>query len=367
MCIRDRLHDGYQAAYLEFVSAVPAPDAMDLAHGRLDWSNLGPLPPGGKHTVTLRLLAIHPMLGALNCAEAHYTVGASPLVASDCATVDIHSRPPSIQVLKERLLAAGMPPDTLLAQGDLARYRVTIVNTGPTPLLNVVVEEHFDPGCASFVPGAGPATQVVDLGHLRWVLPGLPVGGSESWVVTLRLHGFCSPLGNCVVAHGEGPQGEEVHSEACVELAMTLPEPGLSVQKRQVAPEGVPQVGDVVEYEIVARNTGNMTLDRVAISDFYDGDCLAFVGAVPMPNQVSLNEIWWGYLGPLAPGEGVTVRVLLRIKANCGVLENCARAAWLVNDILEWEAVDCVPLVVGEGGPPLYLPLILRRYPPAGQ
>jgi len=359
------LHDGYQAAYFEFVSAAPPPDAVDPAHGRLDWNNLGPLAPGAKHMVNLRLRAIHPALGALNCAEAHYTVGASPLMAYDCATVDIRSRPPSIQVRKERLpTPSGLPPNAPLAQGELARYRVTVVNTGPDPLHDVVVEDHYDPGCAEFVASDGPATVLVAPGHLRWHLLGLPTGDSASWVVTLRLRGFCSPFANCALAHAFGPQGEEVGSDACVELAMVRAEPGLSISKRQVAPPGPVPVGGVVDYEIVVRNTGNLTLDHVALTDWYDGGCLAFVGAAPLPTYVGPNELHWDQVGPLGPGDAAIVHVLLRIKAPCGQMENCARAVWLVSDTPELEAVDCVPLVLARGSRPVYLPLILRNYPP---
>ena len=357
------LHDAYQADYFElFTSSVP-PDASDPVHGRLDWNDLGPLPPGGVHSVVIGLRGIGPKLGALNCAEAQYVVGSSSFAPSDCVPMDILDPPASIRVAKHRLGAApGRPPDEPLAQGEWVRYRIEVSNTGPAPLQNVTVQDFFDPGCATFITSNGPPTDIHGPGHLVWILPHLPVGATQSWVTTLSLDQHCNPFGNCVIAHGEGPEGETVTSRECVELPMVPPEPGIDVEKRQIEPQRPAEVGEAVKYEVVVRNTGNSTLERVTLIDLCDADCLEFVAALPVPTHVVPGEIIWEHMGPLAPGDAVAVTVMLRVKADCEEIENCARALWMVGDEVALEALDCTPIVTRSEGPrPLFLPLILRN------
>jgi len=142
------LHDGYQTAWLEYVSAVPPPDAIDLVHGRLDWNNLGPLNPGQSATVQLTLRAKAPGVGVQNCAESSYTVGSSVFNPYQCATVDIRSPGAAIGVDKELSWPA---PGKPLAVGEIAAFTITVRNAGPVTLCNVVVEDNYDTGCLTFV------------------------------------------------------------------------------------------------------------------------------------------------------------------------------------------------------------------------
>jgi uncharacterized repeat protein (TIGR01451 family) len=354
------LHDGYQAAYLHFISATPAPTSVDLVHGRLDWANLGALAPGQTRTVTLRLEAIKPHLGAANCAEVHYVVGATHLLASDCATVDIRSEPPSISVAKERVALDPLQPATV---GDLVTFRLTVRNTGPTPLVNIAVEDAFDANCLTFVSAPGMNTLVLP-GLLRWEFPSLGVGDALSWEVTFRARELCPHVANCAIADGEGPEGQPVHDETCVELGLRAMEPGLRVTKRLAAPEYLPGVGTVMRFELTVRNTGNVTLDVVSAEDDWDADCLEYVTAMPGPDviDVAAGRIRWHNVGPLDAGQAAVLSVYLRGTGVClpGTW-NCARAEWLVQGSPALDDMDCVELPIGEGRGRLYLPVQLKN------
>lgn len=361
------LHDAYEVAYFDYDSAAPGPDAVDVANGRLDWNNIGPLDPGDTRTVTVRLVAKKPHLGARNCAESRYTVGSSALAPSDCANVDILTELPSISVRKERMGAGAISdPDAPVAVRDTVWFKVTVQNTGMMPLSNVVVEDHYDADCMQFVNA--PLATYVGPGLLRWTIPSLAVGDGESWDVVFWVTAPCNPIPNCVVADGTGPQGQPVHDEMCVEFPVTAPQPDLRVTKRLAAPEAVPNVGDVMRFEVVVQNTGNTTLRTVPVDDTWDSDCMEFVTASPSPDVVDAlaGHIHWNDVGPLAPGGSAILSVFLRAKSPCAPAWNCARASWVEEEVVRLDAMDCAEVPIGRGIPKLYLPIVMRQYAAPG-
>jgi uncharacterized repeat protein (TIGR01451 family) len=310
------LHDGYQVAHFEFLTATLAP-TTDLVHGRLDWSNLGPLSPGETHTVTVRLIATAAGLGATNCAESHYAVGSTTFVPSSCATVDVLSEPPSIQVNKEHVASN---PGRATAVGDTVTFEVSVSNTGPVPLSDVLIEDTYDPDCMSFVSAAGVATSLTS-GLLRWELPALAAGEALSWTVDFEVTNICLPDGlwNRTVADAEGPEGQPAHDETLVAFEAEPVAPDLSVTKRLVEPKAVPGPGSVLQYEILVRNTGNTALAVLASDDSWDPDCLEFAGAVPVPDGIDASGglAYWDNVGPLGPGDASALSVFLRVAETC--------------------------------------------------
>jgi len=342
------LHDGYQVAHFDFLSGTPAPSATDLIHGRLDWNNLGSLAPGGKRTVTLRLRAKAPGLGATNCAESNYTVGSSNFTPSDCATVDILSEPPFIRVQKERV---AQNPNAPVAVGDNVTYKLSVSNVGPVPLSNVYVLDEYNVLCMAFVSAPGMATSFTP-GLLSWDIGALAVGETRSWEVVFEVTDICSapPFGNCVIADGVGPQGQPVHDATCLEIEAEPARPDLRVVKRLAEPLAQPVLGSVLRYEIVVQNPGNTTLAHVEAHDDWDSDCLEYVGAIPAPDGVDAASgiAFWANVGPLGPGESAVISVFLRAKAICAWTPNCVQAIWLVDDIPELDAMDCVEVTIGQ-------------------
>jgi uncharacterized repeat protein (TIGR01451 family) len=357
------LHDGYQVMYFDFDSATPGPNTIDLINGRLDWNNIGPLAPSQTKTVLLRLIAKKPHLGALNCAESRYTVGSSSLMPSDCATVDILTEWPSISIQKER---TGPDPTAAVAVGDTVAFKITIRNTGMTPLNNVVVQDFYDSDCLEFVNAPGMATYLGP-GSLRWEFPGpsaLNVGDSLSWDVIFRVKAPCNPIPNCAAADGSDPDGAPVHDETCVEITATMPEPGLSITKRLAAPEAMPGVGKVMRFEIVVQNTGNSTLGIVPVDDNWDADCLMFVTANPSPDFLNeaAGHIHWNNVGPLPPGGSAVLSVFFGGKALCEQTGNCARAWWEEGGVVRLDAMDCAEFAIGAGMRKVYLPIVMKQY-----
>ena len=71
------VHDDYDPAYLDFVSASPAQTSVNEATGDIDWNNLAHSPadgdpavwePGATRTITLNFTALLPVTVTENCA-----------------------------------------------------------------------------------------------------------------------------------------------------------------------------------------------------------------------------------------------------------------------------------------------------------
>jgi uncharacterized repeat protein (TIGR01451 family) len=360
------LHDGYQVAYFDFDSAAPSPTSVDLVHGRLDWTNLGPLPPGGKHTIIIRLVAKGPGVGATNCAETHYTVGSSNLVPSDCATVDIIAEGPAIRVEKVYTWPGPNKPPTV---GGQAVFSVTVRNAGTVPLSSVEVQDGFPDGCFKFVGVPGMVSQQPAPGTVLWQFPTLAPGESRSWNVIMEAIAPCMPVENCAYAGGFGPQGQYVENHSCVELRIEPPEPRLNVTKRLADPQQLPGMGGIFRFEIVMRNTGNTVMATVPVHDEYDRDCMEFVSAIPGPDWVNpaTGEIHWDNVGPLGPEDSAVISVFMRGKGIClPATYNCTRAWWEVDGQPQLDAMDCAEVPIGPPRHRIYLPVTMKDYQTPG-
>lgn len=361
------LADHYDAAFLEFDSAVPPPSHVDLPAGALTWNDVGPLAPGQGKDIIVRLRAIRPGGNIRNCASASFAVAGVPQPAQDCAMVDIQAAGPAVRILKERVLPAGIaaPDAPPAAVGEAVAFRITVRNVGGVPLAPLTVADHYDPGCLEFVTSDIPPTHIPAPGHLVWELPPLPPAAEVSWQVVLRALGPCGEVANCVHVTGHGPQGAVTEDAACAPVRLVPPEPGILVDK-MVKLLAAPVAGDVVRFRLQVRNTGNTTLASVPLLDHFDPGAFEFVSAMQAPATVNLatGQVGWGNLGPLAPGESRALSLFLRVRDGCRVASNCAESHAADQYGRAVEGSDCVAFHIGGECEVhrIYLPLVLRQY-----
>ena len=131
-------------------------------------------------------------------------------------------------------------------------------------------------------------------------------------------------------------------------VRIEAPRAGLDLRKALVGPPHVPLVGDLVQFELAVRNTGNTTLMVVEVVDSYDPACLKYVNAVPAPDSVDLaaGQMRWANVGPLAPGDVKVLNVFLAATGVCAQATNCGDARWLLNGAPELVAHDCASVPV---------------------
>jgi uncharacterized repeat protein (TIGR01451 family) len=367
------LSDLYDTVHLRFVSASPAPDAVDAAKGLLEWANVGPLQPGQQRTVVVRFEAIRPGLQVRNCAHSEYGLGSASVPLVDCDDVNIESPGPAIEVSKVLQypppVVAGAAAGALPAVGlgSTASYTVTVCNTGGQPLNAVNVVDHFDPGCLEFLTAPGMVTSRPQPDTLAWFIGLLNPGEERSWPIVFRTVAPCSPVANCASAIGRDPTGMIVEHETCVDIEITLPDPGIAVRKNLPQQQSMPGVGDVLVYQVMVQNTGNTALPVVPLWEAYDRSCLEFIDALPYYDwhDALAGQVQWQNVGPLLPGQGRTFYVLLRAIARCSPVTNCAWSQATDENQITVEAQDCIPAWIREGqggGYRIYLPIVLKNH-----
>jgi uncharacterized repeat protein (TIGR01451 family) len=163
------LSDTFNVAVLAFVDAVPMPDIVDVANGRLDWNDLttffGDLGPGQQITVVTGFIAEHPAPVVVNRAAVHDAQGSQGTVpgGGDDST-EGESIGGSSPVTK-KLLQGDTPPQV----GLPITFTITITNNGFTTMTVVPVVDDYDPAFLQFQT-AVPQPDIVDEvnGELIW-------------------------------------------------------------------------------------------------------------------------------------------------------------------------------------------------------
>ncbi|WP_449283021.1 DUF7507 domain-containing protein [Leucobacter sp.] len=249
-----------------------------------------------------------------------------PRIPSDPVTDDDrHVEPiaadPELSLEKDGALDDGA------AEGDTVTYTFTVTNTGNVTLTDIEVVDPLLGGSALPVPdeawpGAPGVLAPGDVVILTAQYE-LTQGDVDAGVVhnTATSHG--TPPPTIDPEDPETPEPKEPIDSPPAEETTPLPSaPAIELEKTAVVDvdaEASPEAGDTVTYTFVARNTGNVTLSDVTITD-------------PMfPAGVTIaDDAWPNRVGTLEPEESVTgtaTLVLTQELIDRGWVENTARTA----------------------------------------
>ncbi|HUC33891.1 MAG TPA: DUF11 domain-containing protein, partial [Ilumatobacteraceae bacterium] len=166
------------------------------------------------------------------------------------AIVEVDERP-SIELTKTTDVLA------VDAAGDEVDYRLDAVNAGDVPLSGVeITDPMFDPEDLSCTPAA-PA--ILEPGEHLVCTATLTVTGE---------HLEDGSITNEAMVSGRSPRGAAVNATArAVVVVVLVPEhPGIELTK-DAGVDVVHHPGDVIHYTLTARNSGDVTLHDVAITD----------------------------------------------------------------------------------------------------
>ncbi len=179
------LSDTYNINVLRFVDAVPPPDSINPASGRLDWNDLtahfGPLGPGQSVLVVVGFVAEHPAPSVVNAAEVHDALGdAGALGGGNSILTDTVSIGGSSPV--DKSLAAGLIPQA----GLPVTYTIVITNNGFVTMTVMPLVDDYNPAWVEF-HYAVPPPDFVDLvrGVITWT-------DITSWTGDIPAHGVVS-------------------------------------------------------------------------------------------------------------------------------------------------------------------------------
>ncbi len=310
------LTDTYDATYLSYSSATPAPDTT--AAGQLNWTNLGPIAAGGQRVVTVTFTALAPVSPTLNTATAVATDTNGTVVPpqTDQEPVSIVS---SGFVLTKTLTSANP-----VYVGQSVVYEITVVNTGTTTLLTVPLTDTYDATYLSY-NSATPAPDTTAAGQLNWTNIGpIAAGGQRVVTVTFTALASVSPTLNTATAVATDTNGTMVPPQTDQE-PVTIVSSGFVLTKTLTSANPV-YVGQAVVYEITVVNTGTTTLATVPLTDTYDATYLAYSTANPLPDTTAAGQLNWANLGPIAAGGQRVVTVTFTALAPVSPTLNTATA-----------------------------------------
>uniref|UniRef100_UPI0015C6BF0B DUF7507 domain-containing protein n=1 Tax=Winogradskyella wichelsiae TaxID=2697007 RepID=UPI0015C6BF0B len=203
----------------------------------------------------------------------------------DDATVTTITASASIEAVKTVVISNDVLP-TGLSLGDTMTYTITVENTGNVSLDNVAIADTFvDANGNTLTLLTGPTFNSADAGSAEGLLT---VGETATYTATYVIEQAAIDAGgfsNSVLAEGDSPAGTTVddtsdddddadgntEDDATVTTIVALP--SLEAVKTvaittDVLPTGL-SLGDTMTYTITVENTGNVSLDNVAIADTF--------------------------------------------------------------------------------------------------
>ncbi|WP_270090022.1 DUF7507 domain-containing protein [Sphingobacterium sp. SYP-B4668] len=296
--VTDLLPSGYL-----FISATPSTGAYDATTGVWTIGNLSSV--NGSNIATLSIVAEIQQSG-------DYTNVAT--IASDVFDNDTNNNQDEAGVVTPSPAAADLAIEKVVNNnrpivGDEVTFTMTVTNNGPSRATNVNVTD--------IVPNGYTVTNVaVDEGSWNapnWTIPSLASGGSYTMTITANV--LASGTYNntaTVVANEYDPDKTNNTDEVLVELA--APSYTLIKGAKLTTDNGTlgkADVNDVITYTFTVKNTGNVTLKDVRVSD-------------PLANLSAISPASAASLAPGASATFTATYTVVQTDVDRGSVENVA-------------------------------------------
>nr|AFP55393.1 conserved hypothetical protein [Sulfitobacter guttiformis] len=181
-------------------------------------------------------------------------------VISPAATKTVNADAAPLLTLAKAISA----PTGSVSVGELVTYRLTATNSGNQTLSGVAIRDPMLPVLTCTVGEVPAPANVVLIPSATLVCTG-----------TYRVKQADidnQSLINVAATSAQTPQGATVRGEATVSALLTVPAPVLDVAKTLVPTPAAGQAAftgpdQVIQFRLTARNTGNITLDNITLSD----------------------------------------------------------------------------------------------------
>ncbi|MFW0775479.1 DUF7507 domain-containing protein, partial [Paenarthrobacter nitroguajacolicus] len=267
----------------------------------------GTLLPGQTVTATATYAITQADINAGHVANTANTAGTpptGPAVTPPPASTDTPLTPAPAMTFSKSADASGIQDPS--AVGDLIMYAFKAENTGNVLLTDVSIND----------PLAGLSSLVYSWpGNPGELLPGQSVTATATYSIT-QADITAGHVANSATTTGTPPVGPPVTPPPGTTDTPLTSAPAMEFSKSADASAiQVPSVvGDLITYTFTSKNTGNVPLSNVSISD-------------PLTGLSALNYAWPGTPGELLPGQSVTATATYAITQadiNSGHVENTA-------------------------------------------
>ena len=216
--------------------------------------------------------------------------GSNTVTDDDDASIPVAASAPQITVTKNAVLGPDSGTPGLAEAGDVITYSVTVQNTGNQTVSGLAVQDSYEGG-ASQALTCSPAV--------------LPPGATATCnvythIVTQPEIDAGAALDNIASATATPPVGPPVTDADDTSTPVAAGGAQLTVTKNAViAPDtgtpGMGDVGDVITYSVSVANTGNVSVDEVAVNDSYEGGTSQPLTCAPLqlaPGQTATCNVY---------------------------------------------------------------------------
>ncbi|WP_426005422.1 DUF7507 domain-containing protein [Paenarthrobacter sp. NyZ202] len=246
----------------------------------------GELEPGQSGTATATYAITQADIDAGHVANTATTTGtppSGPAVTPPPGTTDTPLTPAPAMEFTKSADASGVQDPSVV--GDRINYAFTAKNTGNVTLTDVVIND----------PLAGLSPLVYSWPGVEGILlPGQTVTASATYAIT-QADIDAGHFANTATTTGTPPSGPAVTPPPGTTDTPLTPAPAMEFSKSSDASaiQDPAVIGDLLTYTFTAKNTGNVKLTNVSITD-------------PLAGLSALTYTWPGAPGELLPGETVT-------------------------------------------------------------
>lgn len=242
------------------------------AEGQVVTWNVGDLEPKQTATVTFTVqVAEDADLGAINTLTNKAMISMVNNETTDVTSNEVTANIARIATTKDVNKTADVE------QGETLTYTITVENTGNVELTDVKLDDPmFADGqtvADSFTVDEGEITVVGEVATLGT----LAIGATKTVTFQYTVDSddiVATKIINTVTATADDPTDTEdkvLSAEATAEATTEAAAPAISVTKTVIDEQDYYKVGDTVNYEVTVKNTGNVTVRNINVTDTMDG------------------------------------------------------------------------------------------------
>lgn len=147
-------------------------------------------------------------------------------------------------------------PGTVSKAGDQVTYRFVVTNTGNVTVTALTIDDQLQPPAGPAVPVNCPVT-TLSPGATTTCTAVYPASQADVD------HGR---IDNTATAAAKDPGGQPVSSGGSTAVVTIAPQPAITILKK-ATPTFVSALDDVISYTFLVRNTGNVTVSGIVVTD----------------------------------------------------------------------------------------------------
>lgn len=243
----------------------------------------------------------------INTATGAGSYGATP-VTSSSGPITTNTAPANPQLVTTK--TGALPTGATGRAGETVTWTITLRNAGNVTLTAVSATDSL-PGISALAYGTWPS------GTTGTLQPGQTVTATATYVL-LQDDVNAGAVSNVATGTGTPPTGAAVTSASSATIPLASG-PAITVTKTGAVTTGNGSVGDTVTFSFVVRNTGNVTLTAVGVTDSL-ADLSALNYTWPVPASP-------GRLQPNTQATATATYVIKQSDVNTGRVTNTATAS----------------------------------------